>query len=329
MMAANIHYKNITTPPSPLHGMPKLGKFLNIDLRTKRDDLLPISGGGNKLRKAIRIFHEANDLCCDAVVTTGGIQSNHARVVALLAARYGWRCKLILHGSPSELRHPSCNTYLMHLAGADITVVNPERIAATMAQAMQEFRNKGYKPFEIPGGGHSIEGAMAYVEAIKELEDQCQSDRWRPEWIILASGTGATQAGVVVGLELIGWKARVVGVSVARKHDRGTGVIEQSCSDLRQYLTLEGAGEQTVDFRDDWVGEGYEKAGEDVFEAIRIAARMEGIILDPTYTGKALCALMDLVASGDISKGAKVLFWHTGGLLNLLASHYARDIMQL
>lgn len=329
MVAANIHYKDITTPPSPLHDMPKLGKFLNIDLRTKRDDLLPIPGGGNKLRKAIRIFHEANELCCDAVVTTGGIQSNHARVVALLAARYGWQCKLILHGSPSELRHPSSNTFLMRLAGAEITVVNPDQIAATMAQAMHEFRNRDYKPFEIPGGGHSLEGAMAYVEAIKELEDQCQSDQWRPEWIILASGTGATQAGIVVGLELIGWKARVVGVSVARKQDRGTGIIEQCCSDLRQYLKLGGTDKQPVDFRDDWVGNGYEKAGENVFEAIRITARMEGIILDPTYTGKALCALMDLVSSGDIKKGAKVLFWHTGGLLNLLASRYSKDIMQL
>jgi len=309
--------------------MPKLGKFLNIDLRTKRDDLLPISGGGNKLRKAIRIFHKANKLCCNAVVTTGGIQSNHARVVALLAARYGWQCKLILHGSPSELRHPSCNTFLMHLAGAEITIVNPDKIAVTMVQAMQEFRNNGYKPFEIPGGGHSLEGAMAYVEAIKELEDQCQNDQWRPEWIILASGTGATQAGIVVGLELIGWKAGVVGVSVARKHDRGTGIIEQCCSDLRQYLKLDGADKQPVDFRDDWVGDGYEKAGENVFEAIRTAAKMEGIILDPTYTGKALCALMDLVASGDINEGDKVLFWHTGGLLNLLASRYSKDIMQL
>jgi len=323
------HDKNIILPLSPFYALPKMGQFLDIDLRIKRDDLLPVSGGGNKLRKVVRIFHEANRKGCNAVVTTGGVQSNHARVVALLAARHGWRCKLVLHGSPSALNHPAGNTFLMCLAGAEVVVFSPEKVAVAMEKAMHDFCDQGCIPYEIPGGGHSLEGAMSYVAAIRELEEQCRNDQWRPEWIIHASGTGTTQAGIIAGLESIGWQTRVVGISVARKNPRGTDIIEQSCMELRQHLKLNGAAVQPVDFRDNWIDGGYEKAGQNVFAVIRMAATMEGVILDPTYTGKAFCALIDLVRSGGIKKGARVLFWHTGGLMNLLASNYIADILQI
>lgn len=319
---------NLILSASPFHALPKMGQFLNIDLRIKRDDLLPVSGGGNKLRKAVRIFNEVNRKGCNAVVTIGGLQSNHARVVALLAAQRGWRCKLVLHGSPSALNHPVGNTLLMRLAGAEIVVVSSDQIASAMKKATQDFRNDGYMPYEIPGGGHSLEGAMAYVDAVKELEEQCKNDQWRPEWIIHASGTGTTQAGIIAGLESVGWQTRVAGISVARENQRGTDILEQFCIELRQHLKLDSNAGQPVDFRDDWISGGYEKSEQNVFSVIRMAGKMEGLILDPTYTGKAFCALIDLVNSGDIKRGARILFWHTGGLINLLASNYTSDILQ-
>ena len=306
---------------SPLTYLPRLSRHLNINLRVKRDDLFPMTGGGNKARKMLWILEEAERRECNALVTTGGLQSNHARVTALSAAARGWRCKLILHGNPEDAVKPEGNLLLMRLAGAEIEVVEPSSIAQAMRSDMGALRAKGFMPYEIPGGGHCVAGAMAYVEAVNELQEQCQEDEWRPDWIILASGTGTTQAGLIVGLERLGWPTRVLGISVARRNPRGRDIVEQACHDLRSYL---GVADRSglIDFRDDWVGEGYEKAGAKVLSAIRMAAQMEGLILDPTYTGKAFAALLDLVHDGEIRQGSNVLFWHTGGLMNLMASEY-------
>jgi 1-aminocyclopropane-1-carboxylate deaminase/D-cysteine desulfhydrase-like pyridoxal-dependent ACC family enzyme len=294
---------------------------LNIDLRVKRDDLFPVVGGGNKARKIVRILRSAKGQRCDALVTTGGLQSNHARVTALAAAARGWRCKLVLHGDPDELLRPKGNLLLMKLAGAEIEVVEPPCIAQAMRSSMDSLRGEGLNPYEIPGGGHTVFGAMAYVDAIEELQRQCRKDDWRPDWIILASGTGTTQAGIIVGLERLGWRTRVVGVSIARQNPGGASIVGQACQRLRADLGMPEPS-TGVDFRDDWVGAGYQEAGEKVLATIRIAAEMEGLVLDPTYTGKAFTALFDLVREGEIERGSNVLFWHTGGLLNLMASEY-------
>jgi 1-aminocyclopropane-1-carboxylate deaminase/D-cysteine desulfhydrase-like pyridoxal-dependent ACC family enzyme len=309
-----------------LDHLPRLSQHLHIDLAIKRDDLFPVTGGGNKARKIINILKEAESQGCNALVTTGGLQSNHARVTALAAAAIGWRCKLILHGNSEEASKPKGNLLLMHLAGAEIEVVEPSGIAQAMRAAMNTLRAEGATPYEIPGGGHSVAGAMAFVEAIGELSEQCQDAGWQPEWIIHASGTGTTQAGLTVGLERLGWQTQVLGISVARRNPRGTDIIEQACRDLRLQLGIAHSS-GNVDFRDDWVGEGYERADVSILSAIRVAAEMEGLILDPTYTGKAFAALLDLVQVGEIRKRAHVLFWHTGGLLNLMASNSLKGTM--
>lgn len=308
---------------------PRMSHHLDIDLRIKRDDLLGVPGGGNKVRKNIRIVQKAGTLGCNALVTTGGVQSNHARTVALSAVQRGWRCKLILHGTPDQLDAPNGNLLLMRLCGAEIEFVTPEEISSAMQRAMSELKRDGYVPYEIPGGGHCIEGALAYVDAVHELQVQCSKDQWQPEWIVLASGTGTTQAGIQVGAEAMGWKTNVLGVSVARKNPRGTKIVEESCLELRRHLNLNTYNPLFIDFRDGWVGDGYEKAGPGVFRAIRLAAKLEGLVLDPTYTGKAFSALLELRASGEIEKGSRVLFWHTGGILNLMSSVYIGDILKL
>lgn len=306
---------------TPLACLSRLSEHLDIDLSAKRDDLFPTVGGGNKGRKIVHILEEAEEQGSNALVTTGGTQSNHARAAALAASSKGWRCKLVLHGNPQEISLTQGNLLLMQLAGAELEIVKPPDIAHSMRAAVDAFRAEGLNPYEIPGGGHSIAGAMAYLAAVEELKQQCEEEKRRPDWIILASGTGTTQAGIIVGLERIGWQTRVVGVSVARRNPRGKNAVKRACKELTTHLGME---EQptTVDFRDDWVGEGYEKAGDEVLENIRMVAKMDGLILDPTYTGKAFTALLDLVETGEIGRGSNVLFWHTGGLLNLMASEY-------
>lgn len=309
----------VLVQPTPFERLGRLSGILGVNLWAKRDDLYPLTGGGNKARKIVLIAAEAEKSGCNALVTCGGAQSNHCRVVALVAAAKGWRCRLLIHADPKETIPPRGNFLLMKLAGAEIEFIRLQDAAEAMRSAMRDLVDQGVRPFEIVGGGHSVAGAIAYVTAVDELAGQCKADGWQPDWLIHASGTGTTQAGIAVGIERLGWPTRVVGISVARGKARGTQVIEQSCSEIRKHLGFVGAP-RAVDFRDTWVGEGYEKAGPEVLDAIRLACRTEGLVLDPTYTGKAFAGLLSMVGDGEIASGSKVLLWHTGGLLNLMAS---------
>ena len=312
---------------SPLHELPRLGDYLSVSLYTKRDDLLPFVGGGNKVRKMWKISADVEAKGCNAIVTTGGMQSNHARVAALTSAMYGWKLFLVLHGNASNQGLPKGNLLLMYLTEGDIKIVEPTKISQTINSCILQARQEGFEPYLIPGGGHCLTGAMAYLEAVLELKEQCDKLDWYPEWIIHASGTGTTQAGLLAGINFTEWKTKVVGISVARRNPSGKEIIEHAYEELCSELKIQPE-KHLVDFRDEWVGEGYEKAGPEVFSAIRMAAEMEGLILDPTYTGKAFKALIDIIKSGEIKSGSKVLFWHTGGLLNLMASPYVEDILK-
>lgn len=307
--------------PTPLHPLSHIGAKLGINLWVKRDDLYPLTGGGNKGRKTAWILKSAQSDIFDAVVTNGGIQSNHARAVALAAAERGWRCKLVLHGEPAALENPEGNLRLSLLTGAEVAIVTPDNIAESIADALKALKLAGHKPLEIAGGGHCIAGAEAYADAVHELSSQCSATGWWPQWIVHASGTGTTQAGIIVGTERAGWDVRVVGISVARRNPRGRDIVAQACSELRAYLSVGGTC-QDIDFRDDWVEDGYERASSKVIETIYMVGQSDGLILDPTYTGKAFTAIRDLVRTGEIPVGANVLFWHTGGLPNLMASGY-------
>lgn len=301
---------------SPLHPLPRLGADLGVELRVKRDDLAPVPGGGNKLRKLLAILAEPDARDATALVTTGGTQSNHARVTALLAAERGLRCALVLHGRPDELDAPAGNLRLARLAGAEVRIVEPLGIRAALDAAMKELAGAGETPLLVPGGGHSAAGALAYVRAVEEASEQL--DGWVPDHIVLASGTGATQAGIVAGCRRAGWPTRVIGVSVAREAERGGAAVREVLDALDPRET--SAAGLRVECRDEWRAGGYERVDDATLGAIRHAARREGLLLDPTYTGKAFAGLMDLVRQGEIEPGQRVLFWHTGGLVNLLHS---------
>jgi 1-aminocyclopropane-1-carboxylate deaminase/D-cysteine desulfhydrase-like pyridoxal-dependent ACC family enzyme len=308
---------------SPLEPLPRLGAPLGVELFCKRDDMLPYYYGGNKVRKISGICREAEALGCDALVTTGGLHSNHARVTSLAAAARGWRATLILHAEPGAAVSEG-NALLARLAGADVTLVEPSGIAAAMQDAVARLRRQGHTPFEIPGGGHLLSGALGYVRAVYELAAH-EELAGPPDYVIVASGTGTTQAGLVVGCEQLGWSTRVLGISVARTQQRGQGVVDEACAELRGHLGVTYPG-QPVEFFDRWVGGGYEQVYPELLETIRWAA-LRGLILDPTYSGKAFQGLVSLVREGVVEAGARVVFWHTGGLLNLLTSPHREALL--
>jgi len=305
-------------PATPLVRLPRLGQELGIDLWAKRDDLFPAPGGGNKARRIGPIADEAAQHGGNALVATGGLQSNHARAVALEAARRGWPCTLVLHGDPARLAQPTGNLLLDSLAGAQVRIVAPSEIASAIGAALQELRDQGHTPWEAPVG-YCLAGSMAYVEAASELADQCRQVGWWPDAVVITCATGGTQAGLVAGFQRLGVQTRVIGISIARPNPRGATIVQAAYEELCAALAMP-CQPQAVEVCDEWIGDGYERPTEATFTAIRTAAMLEGLILDPTYTGKAFGGFMEMAKRGDFAATPSVLFWHTGGLLNLLAS---------
>ena len=308
--------RSLAQETTPVENAPNLSDWLGIELRIKRDDYYPMSGGGNKARKIRYILRAAIEKGHDAIVTNGGVQSNHARAAALACAAGRLQCRLVLHGDPSRPYPLTGNLLLMKLAGAQIEIVPIERLGEAMDEAVSECRRAGLNPLYVWGGGHCLEGSLAYRDAAGEFQSQ-QAD-WKPDFVVLASGTGTTQAGLHVGFASS--PACVVGVSVARDRERGMAVVQESVKELACHLG--STAHKDIVFRDDWICGGYEQFDEEILDILDMAARLDGLILDPTYTGKAFRGLVDMVGSGFIPRRSKVLFWHTGGLLNLTASEH-------
>lgn len=276
-----------------------------------RDDLFPGVGGGNKARKAVEYEKELRRLGCNALVTTGGIQSNHNRAAALLAAKNAWKCHIVYHGTEERFFSEKGNALLVRMTDATYEFVEASQIASAMDSAMASFRYQGLKPYYITGGGHDIPGGMAYVKAVQQLA----LNTYKPDYIFLASGTGSTQAGIMVGLELVGWSdVKVIGISVARQQERGKQVIADFANTLAAYCHVDTDFTDRVYFLPDYLCGGYEQFSTEMQSFIDKSIKETGIVFDYTYSGKALYGMYDYVSRYDL-KG-NILFWHTGGIMN-------------
>ena len=312
-------FNNFPFKPTPIDYLGRISEKLNIKLWCKRDDFFHASGSGSKARKLKYILASAKQNGHNAVVTAGGIQSNHVRATALMCAELGWKSIMIIHDKKPLSNVFDGNLKLTKLAGADIRFVDKKDVSSKMDSAVLELTNQGDNPLYIWGGGHCAEGSYAYYDAIKEVKNQLNEEDY-PDYIIHASGTGTTQAGIELGCRIFLPNCRVIGISVAREKTRGINIISDSITELGTYLGIEDIPDDTIIFDDRWMGEGYESTYPELLRTIEWAAKTEGLILDPTYTGKAFHALIKMVENGEIPKNSKVLFWHTGGLLNLMSS---------
>jgi L-cysteate sulfo-lyase len=304
--------------PTAVEEMPRLRVALGGGPRllVKRDDTIGFAFGGNKVRKMRLVAADAVRRGADVLITSGGVQSNHARVTAAAAARLGLPCVLVLNGQPPE--RPAANALLDRLLGADIRYVATRAERAPMVeQIARERRAAGGNPYVIPIGASTPLGAAAYVAAVRELLRQIEP----PQWIVHATSSGGTQAGIVAGCAMAGLPTRVRGISA----DESAASLER---DIRGILAglgpLVGLDASTfadvvVDVDDRYVGEGYGLPTAGSREAIDLAARSEAIFLDPTYTAKAMAGLIAAVRSGVFAAGDTVLFWHTGGQVGLFA----------
>lgn len=294
-----------------------ISNHLDINLYVKRDDLFPLPGGGSKARKMNYILNKEVRNEYNAIVTTGSNQSNHLRAAALWASMLGWKIICIVHDEEPYLFEG--NLKIVRLVGAELRFVDKQFVKEAMDIAMDDLREEGYNPFYIWGGGHSVEGAFAYYEAIKELVAQLKGKGI--DYLFVPSGTGTTQAGIEIGVRQFMPNCKVIGVSVAREKQKGEKAVLESMESLNKFLNNSLKIVGGIGFDDRWIGDGYEGVYPELLEIIGWAAKKEGLILDPTYTGKAFYALCEYVKNKTIQPKANVLFWHTGGLFNLLASH--------
>ena len=299
--------------------MDRLAKALGMAERSlwvKRDDCTGLAGGGNKVRKLEYLCADAVAQGCDTLVTGGGRQSNHVRLTAAAANRLGLDCTIVLAGKQPDL--PTGNVVLDLVLGPDIVWAGPLDYYGTEAaieEAVEDLRARGKRPYLMPVGGASPVGALGYVAAADELMAQLHDF----DVVVVGDGSGGTHAGLVAGL---GSHDKVLGVDVGTRPD----LDEQVPAKAAEVATLAGrptpSGSCWIDH--DRFGEGYGATTEACREAMDLAARCEGIVLDPVYTGKAMAGLIAAVTDGSIGRDQTVVFLHTGGMPALFATAYAR-----
>ncbi len=313
----------LATLPTPLEEAPRLAAHLGLSrLCVKRDDRTGLALGGNKARKLEYIFPEILAAGCDVVVTVGGAQSNHAAMTAAAARRLGLEAKLVLGGR--DFAEPAGNVLLDALLGAELRFLvdddDNDALAAEMARWVDELRRAGRRPYALPIGGSTGAGALGYVRAARELAQQLGPAAAGPLQLVTAVGSCGTLAGLLLGARLFLPGARVIGISVSRP----AGAIARRTAEIAaESAALLGLGapfpEGEVECRDEYA-QGYgvvTAAGKD---AILAAAELEGLLLDPTYTGKAMAGLFDLARRGELDHAVTTVVLHTGGLPILLAS---------
>jgi 1-aminocyclopropane-1-carboxylate deaminase/D-cysteine desulfhydrase-like pyridoxal-dependent ACC family enzyme len=277
----------------------------------KRDDLLTFGCGGNKVRKMQAVAAEALAQGADTLITCGGIQSNHARVTAAAGAVLGLRVVLVVNGTPPA--EPTGNARLDALFGAEVRQVatRGERDPA-MASIADDLRASGRRPFIVPLGASTATGALGFARGVAEIS----AAGVKPDVIVHASSSGGTQAGLIAGCALVGLRARVVGISADEPAAGLSRIVSGLLDDMAARIgarreTIGGGREIEVD--DTQVGEGYGLSTPASIEATELAARREGLLLDPVYTAKAMAGLVARLRARAFEPGATVLFWHTGG----------------
>lgn len=289
-----------------------LGEIYSNNIYIKRDDLIPISFGGNKARKAINFFQEIDEGTYDCVVTYGISSSNHCRIVSSMAAMRKISCYII---GPKEASKPTFNSKMMNWLGAEITIVPVETVHNTIENKLEQLREQGRNPYFIAGGGHGYLGTQAYVDCYEEIRVFEKQNRIHFDYIFSASGTGTTQAGLVCGQLIHGDNRRVVGISIARKNPRGRQVVFNSVKEYlieKNYTYDDEKIEKTIVFDDKYIGRGYGQNNIEIEQTIKDVLINHGIPLDSTYTGKAYAGMRAYLNKQGI-RGKNILFIHTGG----------------
>lgn len=333
-MIPRLHFAHLPTPVEPLPRLTRTlqlspisgasrGNFQNLPrLFVKRDDQTGLALGGNKTRKLEFLVAEAQEQRADTLITAGAAQSNHCRQTAAAAARFGFECVLVLTGEPPK--RASANLLLDGLFGARIVWADRrEDRDRTLQETFEQAKGGGKRPYLVPYGGSNPTGALGYAFAMEELMAQKPCGGRPPDWIVFASSSAGTQAGLALGARLFGFRGRLLGISVDEPRDRLQVRAAALATEASEKFgkRLEFSPEEIL-VNDEYCQAGYGVLTEAERQAIRLFAQSEGLLLDPVYTGRAAAGLIDLARKGWFGDDETVLFWHTGGQPALFAETY-------
>ena len=309
--------------PTPLEPMDRFSDWLGGPrVLVKRDDLTGLALGGNKARKLELLCGEAQARGCDVLVTGGGAQSNHARMTAAAANRLGLDCHLAVGGKEPGIY--SGNLLLDRVLGATLHFTGADsyyEVESAIEEVAAGLAADGRRPFAMPIGGASVTGAAAFVDAAGELLAQVEQGGTGDaiDWIVVADGSGGTHAGLLAGLDGAAW---VLGVDVGTRPDLEDVIPRLAVEAAARTGHAAPAAELVLDHSR--FGDGYGAVTDEALEAIERVAGLEGVILDPVYTGKAMAGLIAASREGRFEPGDTVVFWHTGGAVALFAHRYAQ-----
>jgi D-cysteine desulfhydrase family pyridoxal phosphate-dependent enzyme len=308
--------------PTPIEPLPRLSAFLNGPrLFVKRDDQTGLAFGGNKTRKLEFLVAEAQAQRADTLLSAGALQSNHCRQTAAAAAKFGFNCILVLVGQPPV--QASANLLLDLLFGAEIVWTEKSRREAVLQETFEKTSAKGNKPYLVPYGGSSPTGVLGYAFAMEEFIGQ----KVKADWIVFASSSGGTQAGLVLGKRVFGYKGKLLGISIDEPQrilqERVAKLASEASERLEPHI---GFSFDEVLVNDEYAAPGYGILTGAERTAISLFAKYEGLLLDPVYTGRAAAGLIDLVHKGFFKRDETVLFWHTGGQPALFAEKYQPEL---
>jgi len=314
--------------PTPMEKAENLGKELGVNLFVKRDDVMELALGGNKVRKLEFLIGDALAKKCDTVITRGAFHSNHARLTAAAARKAGLDVYLVL--TPPGTFDLQGNILLNELLGAKMVLAKDRKEAVLrMEEIAEKLRREGRNPYIIPGGGASPVGVMGYALAAKEILEQLQEQGVKPDYIVLATGSGGTQAGLVLGLKLLGADdVKVVGISISPDKREGQKRVSSLVNQAAQLLDVNIHVEpEEITVIDDYLGGGYGSINKEVVETIKYVARREALILDPVYTAKAMQGLIDLARKDYFGKNSNIVFIYTGGTPILFQADELKDYL--
>jgi D-cysteine desulfhydrase len=331
MNLAKFPRRRYTEGKTPIEKLARLSADLGgPDIYMKRDDLLGLAGGGNKTRKLEFLVAEALEQGADTLITCGAVQSNHCRLTLAAAVKEGLKCRLVLEErvAGSYNQEASGNNFLFQLMGVEQIKVVPggSDMMAEMQKLAHDVANEGKKAYIIPGGGSNPVGATGYVACAEEILSQTFDKGLNINRVVCASGSAGTHAGLVTGFYGNHSNIPIIGINVSRPKDDQEELVYDLVRETAAHVGIKSEiPRQAILCFAEYVGPGYSLPTPEMAEAVRMLARMEGILIDPVYTGKAMAGLIDLLRKGYFRKEENILFIHTGGSPALYA--YMRDIL--
>lgn len=329
--------------PSPLHKLNNVSKDLDLNVYIKRDDMTGTGLGGNKLRKLDYIVKKAMDEGYTTLLTYGGAQTNHGRLTAAAASKFGLKSIIMCYGKKSD--YMSGNLLLDKIMGTEVAFIDTTDVRekakgksydevvelyrikkqeATNA-VTKKYTDNGEKVYIIEIGGHSKEGILGYFEATKEILDQSKEMGVTFDYVITGNGSGGTLGGLLLGKRYYNASYKIIAANVSKKEEIEFDKLIDFCNETSNHYEMGVAvSKEDFDYTNDYIGIGYNEPDNDTRNAIMYLASKEGIFTDPCYTGKSFNALLGLAKQGKLKPNSNVLYIHTGGVPGLWTEEHEK-----